>query len=135
MFTSFGYFARDDENLQALQNIRTTLKSGGHYLIDYLNAEFVLANLVPETSEQRKNYLIRQFRRYDPAGKRLEKKIIIEEGTNRRVYNESVRVYTPEEITAMLEHAGLQPADIYGNFDGVPYGPDSPRMILTGTRP
>jgi len=48
-FTSFGYFATDQENRQILEAIASVLEPGGRFLIDYLNPDQVRATLVPES--------------------------------------------------------------------------------------
>ncbi len=42
----------------------------------------------------------------------------------------SVRAYTLVEIQKMLTAAGLVLRDVWGDFDGNPYGLDTTRMIL-----
>jgi len=134
MFTSFGYFSEDRENLLTLKNIRVSLKRRGRFVIDYLNPDFVINRLEPETVEKRENYLIRQTRRYDERGKRIEKTILIEEGEDQRRYQENVRLYSRGELEAMLTEAGLALKSVYGNFDHSPFGLDAPRMILCGQK-
>jgi hypothetical protein len=46
-----------------------------------------------------------------------------------------VRAYTCEELTDMFERAGLVVDSVWGDFDGAPAGPDSPRLILLARKP
>jgi hypothetical protein len=46
-------------------------------------------------------------------------------------FNESVRLYSEEEIRAMLQNEGFTVASIVGNYQGEPFTPnDSPRMMI-----
>src|SRR5438477_877856 len=45
-FTSFGYFATEEENAQVVQEMARVLASGAGFLFDYLNVEHELQKLV-----------------------------------------------------------------------------------------
>ena len=47
---------------------------------------------------------------------------------------ESVRLYDEGEMSALLADAGLRVETCRGDYSGAPYGPESPRMILSGTK-
>ena len=52
LFTSFGYFENQKDELKALKSSANNLKQGGSIVIDFLNREKVIANLIPfETKE------------------------------------------------------------------------------------
>ena len=53
LFTSFGYFETEDENLKTLDSIFQSLKPGGLLVIDFFNTQKVLSNLIPKVSEKR----------------------------------------------------------------------------------
>ena len=55
MFTSFGYFYDDREDIQVLENIHSALNDNGRAVIDYLNIEKVTAKLVAEETIEREN--------------------------------------------------------------------------------
>lgn len=46
LFTSFGYFEDDKEDLLILQNIKNGIQNNGYFVFDFLNADFVKATLV-----------------------------------------------------------------------------------------
>src|SRR5437667_12782073 len=41
LFTSFGYFLDDEEHRRVVQQVVAALSPGGHFVLDYLNAEHV----------------------------------------------------------------------------------------------
>ncbi len=47
LFTSFGYFANDDENAMALAAMADTVRPQGWFVLDFLNADAVRRSLVP----------------------------------------------------------------------------------------
>ena len=46
-----------------------------------------------------------------------------------------VRSYSEEEWRDVFERAGLAVDSVWGDFDGAPAGPDSPRLILLAHKP
>ena len=52
LFTSFGYFENEIDNLRTIKAIKAELNPNGYGVIDFLNAELAIANLVP--SEKKK---------------------------------------------------------------------------------
>jgi len=129
-FTSFGYFRSEAENRAVVEEIERVLLPGGAFLCDTFGRDHVLARLVPEERCSRggKEYRIR--RSWDPATARLEKEIEVRRGGSSETFRESVRAYSPDELVAMLERAGLCIASVWGDFDESPVGPDSPRLIV-----
>lgn len=136
-FTSFGYFAEDGENAAILRAVASVLRPGGRFLVDYLNPDQVRASLVPLSRDRLPDGReVRQRRRIDEETKRVEKDILIRDprGGERR-YRESVRLYPLEEMRRMIDAAGLVLDSVHGDFAaGMAYGPDTPRMVLIGSR-
>ena len=48
LFTSFGYFESDADNLTTLKAIKESLNRIWFCCIDFMNVDFVIENLVPE---------------------------------------------------------------------------------------
>ncbi len=51
LFTSFGYFENEEDNLKTIKAIKKELKPNGFAVIDFLNAEYVKRNLVPSETK------------------------------------------------------------------------------------
>ena len=138
-FTSFGYFREDEENARVLEAISRSLRPGGWFLMDYLNREYVISTLVPADSRTLGGMEVEQRRWItgDPTAAgdhvRINKHVRIREEGTERSYDESVRMYTLEELDAMMDRAALKVTQTYGDFDGSPVGNDTPRNILIGS--
>ncbi|CAI8407184.1 MAG: Ubiquinone biosynthesis O-methyltransferase [Flavobacterium sp. SCGC AAA160-P02] len=48
LFTSFGYFENDDDDVLVLKNIKKSLKNNGVFVLDFLNVINVKEHLVPK---------------------------------------------------------------------------------------
>jgi SAM-dependent methyltransferase len=49
MFTSFGYFSVDTDNLLVFKEVHRILRPGGLFLLDFINAERISADLLGES--------------------------------------------------------------------------------------
>lgn len=133
LFTSFGYFEDDAENVRVLHEIKRLLKPGGSFIIDYLNPPYVKAHLVPESERTDGSVLIREQRRIENGF--VKKQIVLSEGGAERTYEERVKLYDRERFEALLKEAGLAADRLYGGYDASPYEPEaSPRMIFVGRK-
>jgi len=46
LFTSFGYFDKEEDNLNTIKAIKANLNESGFGVIDFLNSEYIIENLV-----------------------------------------------------------------------------------------
>jgi SAM-dependent methyltransferase len=139
LFTSFGYFLSDDEHRRVVHQVAAALAPGGYFVLDYLNAEQVRRTL--EASEQaarlrgaaERRTEVRVTRRIGEDGRFVIKEIELRDEGRR--FQERVRLFHADELAAMLTDAGLQVHARFGDYDGAPPTPDSPRVILIAVRP
>lgn len=134
-FTSFGYFVTEDDNLAVVTEIERSLSPGGSVLCDTFGLRHVLARLVAEErrSSGGREYRIRRW--WNAETRRIEKEIEVRRAGSTETFRESVRAYTADELTSMFERVGLWVASTWGDFDGSPLGPDSPRLIVLARKP
>jgi SAM-dependent methyltransferase len=128
LFTSFGYFENDAEHTAALREMVSTLRPGGWFVIDFLNAAAVRRRLVPKDVLQVGGVEFRVGRSVSPDGRYVCKSI--ESGGQQFV--ERVRLFDSEEITGMLLDAGITLRHCFGDYEAAPLSASSPRTILFG---
>ena len=134
-FTSFGYFAVEEENQEAINAFASALRPGGKFFIDFVNRDYITMHLVPHSERSAGEYDVQDERWIDVEAERLNKRTtVMRDGHVVEVFTESVRLYTPQHFVEMLEKAGLAPERIYGDYHGGPLDPDQPRMIFTGIK-
>ncbi|MCA8915911.1 MAG: class I SAM-dependent methyltransferase [Planctomycetes bacterium] len=135
LFSSFGYFPDDGAHHRVLQEVRRVLKAGGTLVIDHMNAEVTIANLEPESTEQRDGLTLVQRRRYDPKGRRVIKDVeYTPDGLPPRHWTESVRLFKPAELDEFLTQAGLEPTARFGDLDGSPFEDSTSRRQVVVAR-
>jgi SAM-dependent methyltransferase len=132
LFTSFGYFARDDEHAMVLREIARVLVPTGRFALDFLNAPAVRAGLVARDERTVQGRRVVQERRISDAGRVVVKTIHLADED--RQFMERVRLFERPELETMMADAGLAVRHVFGDYDGSAHGPSSPRLILLAQR-
>lgn len=137
LFTSFGYFREDAEQLKVLREIRRVLKPGGSYIIDFLNPAYVKRHLVAQSEREDEGQRIQEERSIRDGYVHKHIRITdVETGRDPRNYEERVKLYTRDEMLDLLAQAGLEVDQVHGGYDEEIYdATSSPRMIFVGHRP
>jgi SAM-dependent methyltransferase len=129
-FTSFGYFAEEEENVQVVREMARVLAPGAQFLFDYLNVDRELENLVQRETRETPSGTVRIERWFDRSDRSFNKRMTIGE----KRYLERVRGYDLGEISAMFASCNLSIREAFGDFDGSTFTRTSPRLILVGSR-
>lgn len=129
LFTSFGYFVEDEEHVEALREMLSTVRHGGWFVLDFLNAETVRSHLVERDLVLQGEAPVHITRRLSEDGRFVSKTITMIDGQE---YLERVRLFTPAELETMLADLGLAVAHRFGSYDGGPLRREAPRTVLVG---
>jgi len=136
LFTSFGYFAGDDDNASVVKGVCQALRPGGKFLIDTLNRDYVVANLLPESVVEGEGFSAQSRRCITGDGQRVEKVTVVcsTEEEEEETFEESVRLYSADEMEKMLTGAGFENVRFYGALCAGPLSPSCERMVVTGVK-
>lgn len=131
LFTTFGYFAEDDENAQVLNAVQKMLKWEGIFIIDYMNSDRVRNTFIPEEEGKFRNisYKIRRYIEKEA----IHKEITFQGGELRetRKYTERVKLYDLEWFLEAFDHRNFKVEKILGDYRGNSFNPDtSPRLLM-----
>lgn len=126
LFTSFGYFAADEEHTDALGQMLATVRPSGWFVIDFLNAEQVKNALVPHESASFGGLTTDVRRELTENGRFVRKTITMADG---RRFEERVRLLGADDLERMIEAHGARITDRFGDYTGARLG-DGPRTIL-----
>lgn len=135
LFTAFGFFNSESEDLKVLKGVAESLKPDGQFLIDTVNRDNVIHSLQTKRWNIDNGTVILEERFFDFFKSRLEivHQLINNSGKKRRLES-SFRLYTLTEMLDMFDRAGLVLTEVYGDFDGSLYLANSPRMILVARK-
>jgi ubiquinone/menaquinone biosynthesis C-methylase UbiE len=129
LFTSFGYFERDAEHMAALKEMVSTIRPRGWFVIDFLNPAAVRRGLVPQETVDLSGHTVQVTRSVSPDGRYVCKSIRAPKGKH---YVERVRLFEPDQMSGMLETAGVRVRYRFGDYDAAPLTKDAARTILVG---
>ena len=129
LFTSFGYFDNEKDDLKVLKNIAKSLKNNGVFVMDFLNINHVAANLVPEELKILSDVKFHITRNITNGY--IVKTISFEAEGKQHQYQEKVRAFTLDELTNLFTQAGLSINKIFGDYQLHAFAPEqSPRLIM-----
>lgn len=129
LFTSFGYFETDEENVSVLKKAYDLLEVDGYFVLDFFNSYFLPQNLVEFSEENINDAIIHQFRKI--KNDRITKKIVITKDGEISTFEESVRMFTKDELVDILTKIGFDIYKTFGDFLGNEFDNlNSPRLIL-----
>jgi SAM-dependent methyltransferase len=136
MWTSFGYFDNKDDDRRALQNIFTSLKPSGVFVVDVMGKER-LAKLVPSTTSTRypDGSLVVEVHEIFDDWTRIRNEWILIKGNRVCRFKFHHTIYSGQELKDLLRQAGFAEVKLFGDFDGRPYGPEAPRLIAVARKP
>ncbi len=129
-FTSFGYFSHDRDHALAARSFAGALRNDGILVMDYLNHEYVAANLVPNETIVRGEYEFHISRRLEH--KHFVKEITFKDDENKlRHYTERVAAFSLTDLSRLFREAGMQLVGTFGDYRLNPYNLlESPRLIM-----
>jgi SAM-dependent methyltransferase len=133
LFTSFGYFETDEENEEVVRSVYEALNPGGVYWLDFLNAQELESNLVPESVSQLSPE-IRVIENRKIENGRIIKDIHFKNNGEEKCYTESVRLFTCNQLEKIFKKYGFQLEHCFGDYQGSQWTLESPRTILVGIK-
>jgi SAM-dependent methyltransferase len=116
LFTSFGYFENERENMAVLNNIYNALKPGGIFVLDFVNMERILQHLL--TREERNvegvHFIVHKSKDQNNF---LVKHIFIEDGPLKFNFEEKIKIFSCSSLKEYLNNSGFEILSIFGDYD------------------
>ncbi len=131
MFTSFGYFKTEADNVLAAKSLSASVKPGGFLVIDFLNVpsatKNVLANSYEEKTEEQILFKISR----ELIDKQFCKTIEIHENNNLvQTHTERVNALELSDFEKYFLPNNMQLVQTFGNYKLEPLQVESPRLIM-----
>jgi SAM-dependent methyltransferase len=129
LFTSFGYFDKEEDNYNTIFSFSKELKSGGKMVIDFLNPWKLTMGLVPSEEKEIEGINFKISR--EISGNFIIKNIQIREGNKSSKYQEKVMLINKNDFIKYFNFANLKIDQIFGNYRLEEFREDtSERMIF-----
>jgi SAM-dependent methyltransferase len=130
LFTSFGYFQREEDNLSVLRNIRESLRPGGALVMDMVGRE----RMNRQGCEPRHAYfadgaVLIQQPHLNADLTRLDNDWTLVKGGQSRSYRFEHHLYSGQALEECLLGCGFAVVRLYGDLEGAPYGPQALRLV------
>ena len=114
LFTSFGYFEDDADNYKTIKAIHNSLTETGFAVIDFMNADYVIENLVAEEVKS-VDGIDFYIKRYYKDG-HIFKEISFEDDGKQFHFTERVQALRLADFEQIMEDAGIFLLDIFGDY-------------------
>ena len=114
LFTSFGYFEKDEDEQKAINAMASNLKKEGLLVIDFMNSKKIMANLV--ASEQKIIDDITFDINRKASNQFIIKDIHISDSKTKHHFQEKVKALTLVDFSTFITNSGLKIIDIFGNY-------------------
>jgi SAM-dependent methyltransferase len=135
VFTSLGLFLDDAEDLAALREAHRLLKPGGRFLLESMHRDDVVADyaerdrwVLPDGTQ------VRVRRRFDPVQGISHERLQWRKGERGGRKQHALRLRTATEVAALLQAAGFNDVDYYGDWDGRPFTHRDSSLIAVATK-
>jgi ubiquinone/menaquinone biosynthesis C-methylase UbiE len=134
--TSFGYLPSEADDRVSLAEVRRVLLSQGVFVLDVFNREnLTLKYKGKNNSSKWKEYprfILQQKRTISEQGDWLCDSWAIHDRADGQVkfFEHTVRLYEKDNLQSLLEGAGFKVNQVYGGYEGEPFGFDSSRLIF-----
>lgn len=119
LFTSFGYFDSDQDNLRVLRSMHSMLKKDGVLVIDFMNVHKTISNLVNKESKEIDGINFKIERSYD--GSHIYKRIQFTDHGVDYKFQERVQGLEREKFIELFDETGFVVEDVFGNFSLEPF--------------
>lgn len=129
LFTSFGYFDNDTENVVALCATAASLKHGGKLVIDFMNTDKVIDRLVAQEEKEVQGINFKISRGVENGF--IIKTIRFSDKGQEYRFEERVRALREEDFLEFFKLTQLRLVATFGDYDLNPYNQaSSDRMIF-----
>jgi len=135
MFTSFGYFDHRQEDRIVLENMFTSLQSGGACLIEVLGKERLAKILQPTSSTLLPDgtVMVERHEIFDDWTRVRNEWLLLRKGKVKS-FKFHHTIYSGQELRDRMESAGFVGVTLHGSLDGDAYGPNAERLIAIGRK-
>lgn len=133
LFTAMGYFEQDEDDIRFLEGVYSSLKTGGQFVIDFVNNEQLIKNFRKKSQHKLTDgsVIITKRSYHSSAGRIIDQRTKVDkDGSTKNFIDTRLRLYTSTELIKMSENVGFVFEESFGGFDGSHLGSGSKRVIL-----
>ncbi len=114
LFTSFGFFENENDNLNTIKSIKANLKENGVGVIDFMNVDYVVNNLVADDVKTIEGIDF-HLSRYVDNGYIIKDISFQFEGIPYH-FKERVKAFSLQDFNTMFKEANIELLDVFGDY-------------------
>lgn|SRR5690554_1481299 len=114
LYTSFGYFEKEEDNLRTIKAIKSELKSNGYGVIDFLNVDLAIKKLVPSEKKEIGGILF-DIEKYVEDDYIIKNIRFNDEGDD-YYFTERVKALRLEDFQDYFKKAGVTLKAVFGDY-------------------
>ncbi|MBQ0735498.1 class I SAM-dependent methyltransferase [Aquimarina celericrescens] len=114
LFTSFGYFDQEEDNLNTIKAIKSDLNENGFGVIDFMNVNYIIENLIPEELKEIEDINF-HIKRYIQDGY-IFKEIRFRDKNEDFFFTERVKAITLNDFEDYFNKADVHLLDVFGDY-------------------
>ncbi len=135
LWTSFGFFEKESDNLLVLKKMFAALKPGGKFALHLINRDWIMANYRESDWFEFKGTKVLETRNFDFTNSiSYSKWSIIKEGEE-QTFDVAIRMYSYHELVAMFEKVGFVDIEGFANEKEEPVSFKNQMTYVFGTKP
>jgi SAM-dependent methyltransferase len=130
LFTSFGYFQDEQDDLKVLRNVRACLVPGGVFVIETLGKERLARAWQSALCDKLQDgSLVLQRPQVRADWTRVRNEWVLIKDNHSKSFHFEHSIYSGRELKDRLLQAGFGQVNLYGDLEGKPYGLDAIRLV------
>jgi len=135
IFTSFGYFEAEDDDLRVLRNVHESLTDDGVFVMELIGKERLARTWKDSLCADYPDgaTMVMRPRIRDDWTRVDNDWILIKDGRTRTFHFEH-SLYSGRELKDRLRAAGFAEVQLYGNLEGAEYGLDAARLVAVARK-
>lgn len=135
LFTSFGYFEREEEDLEVLRHVHRSLKPGGALVLEMLGKERLARVYQPTVcTEFPDGALLLQRHEVRSDWSRIRNEWMLLKDGRYRTFHFEHTIYSGRELKERLLASGFAEVQLFGDLEGAPYGVDAARLVAVARK-
>lgn len=133
LFTSFGYFDEEGDNLKTLNAAYANLKQGGTLILDFFNSKCVMDNLMTKDEKKLDGITFKLHKKVKQGT--IYKDIYFSDKGIDYHFMEKVKAYTYADLKELITKAGFTLKNAFGSYNLEPFNEaTSDRLIIEAVK-
>ena len=135
LFTSFGYFQDEEDDLTVLRNVFRSLTPGGFFIIDVMGKEIIARGFASSAVEKKSDGSIKvETREIIDDWYRIRSRWFVIRDQKVTEAGFETALYSGRELADLLKKAGFEQVKLLGSLQGIPYDVKAQRLVAVAQK-